>query len=271
MKKFAQALLRKAGIYQRVKTSIFYDAYWTLADRRLLDDRTREVAFYRALLSGFSPGDVIFDIGANIGQKTDVFLRLGARVIAVDPDTSNQRILRQRFLEWRLRPKPVTIVNKAVSESDGRQTFWIDAPGSAKNTLNSKWVETLRSDPSRFGEALQFKETREVETISMDSLIKAHGIPAFVKIDVEGHEPAVLKGLHQPVPLLSFEVNLPEFLPEAIQCAEFLAQLHKSGSFNFAPDVQQGLAFPQWLRADEFLGQLRKCPHPCVEVFWRRN
>lgn len=108
--------------------------------------------FYRKLLNGFRSGDLIFDIGANHGSKVDFFLRLGARVVAVEPDEFNQGVLKRRFLDWRITPKPVTIVGKAVGDKVASQTMWIDAPGSAKNTLSSKWVETLRAYKERFGE-----------------------------------------------------------------------------------------------------------------------
>jgi hypothetical protein len=108
-----QAFLKQAGLYHRAKSSWLYDTYWAIADRRLIDEREQEIRFYRDTLVGFEKNDLIFDIGANLGHKTDIFLRLGARVMAVEPDSSNQEILRQRFLAHRLRKKPVVIVGKA--------------------------------------------------------------------------------------------------------------------------------------------------------------
>ena len=70
----------------------------------------------------------VFDIGANHGAKTDVFLRLGARVVAVDPDETNERVLREGFLSLRVRPKPVVIVAKALSDKEAVETMWIDTP-----------------------------------------------------------------------------------------------------------------------------------------------
>jgi hypothetical protein len=105
----------------------------------------------------------------------------------------------------------------AVSDSVGTHTMWVDAPGSAKNTLNPKWVDTLRTDAQRFGTTLQFAQELEVKTTTLEELFRIHGRPYYIKIDVEGHEPAVLKGLQSAVPYVSFEVNLPEFKPEAVQ------------------------------------------------------
>jgi FkbM family methyltransferase len=269
--KFSQSFLKQIGLYQRLKASSVYDLYWTIADRRLLADREAEVAFYLSLLKGFKAGAVIFDIGANEGAKTDIFLRMGAHVIAVDPDESNTTVLRQRFQGYRFRQRPVVIVPKAVSDHEAIETMWIDAPGSAKNTLSRKWVDVLRADHDRFGTSLEFAETRQVATVTLEQLMRKYGVPHFVKIDVEGAEPLVLRGLQQPVPYLSFEVNLPEFRPEGLECISLLSGIASEGRFNYTADCLVGLALTEWLPATEFSSVLEKCQEPSVEVFWRTS
>lgn len=116
-----------------------------MADSRIIQRRSREVKFYRDLLEGFQDGDLFFDIGANHGQKTDIFLRVGARVLAVDPDEINQEALKDKFLRYRLVKKPVIIVGKAVSDKCAVHKLWIDEPGSAKKYSESevgRYVET---------------------------------------------------------------------------------------------------------------------------------
>ncbi|MGB8474156.1 MAG: hypothetical protein WCE61_08740 [Candidatus Acidiferrum sp.] len=93
LKRSAQLFLERVGLYQRLKASRVYDFYWSLVDPHWLTDRDKEVDFYRTTLTGFQKGNVIFDIGANDGCKTDVFLRLGAKVVAVEPDDTNIKIL----------------------------------------------------------------------------------------------------------------------------------------------------------------------------------
>ena len=94
LKKCGQAFLKRVGLYQRFKSSYVYDLYWMFANQRLLDDRAKEVEFYKKTLLGFRKGNIIFDIGANVGCKTDVFLRLGAKVVAVEPDEHTAALYR---------------------------------------------------------------------------------------------------------------------------------------------------------------------------------
>ena len=139
----------------------------------------------------------------------------------------------------------------------------------AKNTLNAKWVQTLRTDNSRFGTTLEFDKKVEVETTTLEELIRSYGRPFYIKIDVEGHEASVLKGLQSVVPFVSFEVNLPQFRPEALQCIESLENLVAGGDFNYAPDCLRGLSFEPWLPRATFVEALNQCEESCVEVFWR--
>jgi hypothetical protein len=160
-------------------------------------------------------------------------------------------------------------VGKAVSDRNGVETMWVDEPGSAKNTLNAKWVETLQTDSDRFGATLQFADKVEVETVTLDELIAAYGRPFYIKIDVEGYEPAVLRGLHTAVRCISFEVNLPEFMPEALECVHLLEKIAGGGAFNFLVDCRDGFGARPWNRLESFVVDLEACREPSIEVFWR--
>jgi FkbM family methyltransferase len=267
LKASCQSLLKQAGLYERIRDSWLYTAYWRIADRRVVEQRRQELDFYRKTLVGFRKNDLIFDIGANHGLKTTIFLELGGRVIAVDPDVSNQKVLTERFLAYRLRRKPVVVVGKAVSDRNGCETFWISEPGFEMNTLSAKWAKTLEKDPARFGRTFEFSEKRQVETVTLQDMISTYGRPFYIKIDVEGYEPNVLKGLQTAVPYLSFEVNLPDFKSEGEQCIVRLREIDANGVFNCA--VGARLMFSEWMPHDAFAKAFAEIRETSVEVFWR--
>ncbi len=266
--------LKETTLYARLKSSYVQDIYWKVSSPQIIEARNVQVQFYRGLLQGFRRGALIFDIGANIGQKTDVFLRLGARVVTVEPDERNQKVLRGKFIKYRLFRKPVCIVGKAVSDEIAVRPMWIDAPGSALNTLSTKWVDALRKDKARFShtpDPLEFRGEKTVETTTLEQLISLYGLPFFIKIDVEGYELTVLRGLRHPVPYLSFEVNLPEFRDEGVECLAILQNLDPSGQTNYVVDCGRGLVLEHWAKAQELAAVIRKCAESCIEVLWRSS
>jgi hypothetical protein len=74
--------------------------------------------------------------------------------------------------------------------------------------------------------------------------------------------------MKHPVPYVSFEVNLPEFRSEGLQCIELLSGVAAEGTFNYTVGCQQGLALEQWLGAREFVHTFNACDAKSVEVFW---
>lgn len=256
----------------RLKSSSLRRAYWAIAKPTELAARRREEYFYRALLTGLHRGEIVFDIGANDGSKADIFLTLGAHIIAVEPDIACQRILQDRFLRYRLRPKPVTVIGKAMSDRVGTTELLMDGPASAVNTMSRKWAEHLRSHKQtfRYGHCgLNFSGSRTVDTTTLDTMMSNYGRPFFVKIDVEGNELNVLRGMHRAVPFLSFEINLPVFRPEGIECIHLLHGLDPDGEFNYTADCCSGLALKEWVSAEKFCFHLDSCRDDSIEVFWR--
>ena len=160
------------------------------------------------------------------------------------------------------------IVPEAVSDTVGTGVLIEHEPGSAKNTLNPKWAEILRNDSTRFGQTLSFESSKSVRTTTLEALITTHGVPHFIKIDVEGLEASVLRGLQRPVPYVSFEVNLPEFYEEGRECIELLARTEPGGRFNCADGLGDGLMLNEWLDPRGFMEWFAACESHSVEVFW---
>jgi FkbM family methyltransferase len=263
-----QQALKRSSWYQRTKTSFLYDAFWNVVDREVIAAREHELCFYRKVLVGLKQGDLVFDLGANTGFKTDIFLRLGARVIAVEPDAANQKLLNGRFFAHRIASKPVAIIGKAISDRVGTETLWMHRPGDAHNTLSGKSIERFTQDPRSGQAGIAFECKAEVETITLDELISDFGVPFFIKIDVEGYEAKALMGLSSAVPYLSFEINLPEFKPEGLACIGRLEYVAPYGLFNFVRGDQCNFVHEHWFNAATCRVEFERWNRGSIEVFW---
>ncbi len=155
-----------------------------------------------------------FDIGAYVGEKTQEFVSLGARVIAVEPNPDSYASLVKRFQD----NHKVICINKAVSDTMGEARL-------STPSCNLKTVCTLCPDKwftGRF-EGLKEQGFHQVRTTTLDKLIKKYGKPDFIKIDAEGWETHVLHGLSQKVNL-SFEYR-GDFLADVQTCLDHLQTL----------------------------------------------
>ena len=164
---------------------------------------------------------LVFDIGAYIGNKTQDYLSRGQRVIAVEPQPESAQTLRHRY--WN--NANVIVVEKAVTDKVGYAD--LITPNADLVTLSTlvpaKWYT------GRFSK-MYATHTFHVQTTTLDELIAEYGKPEFIKIDVEGSEEQVLRGLHQPVDKLTFEYS-SDHLDSLNQCLNVLDAL---GSWQYS-------------------------------------
>jgi FkbM family methyltransferase len=210
-------------------------------------ERQRLADFYRRLLS---PGDLGFDVGANVGNRTCAFLDAGAKVVSIEPQTGCARILKRRF---RSNPR-FELVEAAVGAEEGNQLLHV---GEVSNisTLSSDWMSQTQ-DSGRWSEST-WSHAVNVPVTTLDRLIERYGRPAFCKIDVEGYEPAVLEGLTTPIDQLSFEFTLPECVEDVRACVDRLSSL---ADYRYNYSFSETLVFesPEWLSAPALLQRIEK-------------
>jgi FkbM family methyltransferase len=209
------------------------------------------------------PGDLCFDIGAHVGSRLRAWLPLGARIIAVEPQPQCMRLLRR----WYGHHSRITLIEQAVGAMPGMAELFISPRTPTVTSLSLTWIEKIQS--SHGFEQVRWEYAVSVPVITLDQLIAAHGLPAFCKIDVEGYELEVLKGLSQPIPVLSFEY-LPADLNPARRCIAHLAAL---GNYRFNGSVgeAQRLHSTVWLDADQMLAWLdgRAQTHRSGDIYAR--
>ncbi|MEL6435423.1 MAG: FkbM family methyltransferase, partial [Pseudomonadota bacterium] len=183
-------------------------------------------------------GALAFDIGAHVGDRTGSFLRLGARIVALEPQP---RVFRALRLIYR-RNQEVVLRQCAVGASEGTLTLRVNSANPTISTASDDFVRAAQNADGWQGQVWDSEVT--VATTTLDALIRQHGVPSFVKIDVEGHELEVLAGLSHQIPALSFEFTTIQ-RALANQCVDRLETLGRH-QFNFSLGEDHSLALAEW-------------------------
>ena len=193
--------------------------------------RTRALRRHYALFLG--PGDLAFDVGAHVGNHARCFAGLGARVVAIEPQPAFAAWLRRLF---RARPN-VTVLECALAATPGALELYASPRTPTVATVSRRWIEAVRASPGF--DQVRWASGIRVPATTLDALIARYGVPRFCKIDVEGYEAEVLRGLSQPIPALSFEY-LPAASDVARRAAGLLAAL---GPYRFNATIGERRRF----------------------------
>lgn len=216
---------------------IYYNPFRTIPFRR----------FYQDLLA---PGDLVFDVGAHVGTRARAMRAAGARVVALEPQEPFATFLRRTL------PRDITLIEAAAGPQETTATMAVSSLHPTVSSLHPDFAATAGATPG-FAH-VKWDRQQSVRVTTLDRLIETHGLPAYVKIDVEGFELDVLSGVSRPLPLVSVEY-LPDLPDQTVRVIERLQAL---GPYRFNPVRGESGRFlwQDWRKATDTIAWLRAQP-----------
>jgi FkbM family methyltransferase len=194
---------------------------------------TARINFYSSFIN---PNDLCFDVGANIGNRITPLLELGANVVAIEPQTICIDFLKKTFGD------KIKIVEKGLGAKEEIKRFYI-SNATTISTFSQDWISDMKK--GRF-KNYEWNKVKSIQITTLDKLIAEFGKPKFIKIDVEGYEEEVLKGLSSRVEILSYEYAVPEQTNKALKCLEIIEKINPEAVCNFSVGESMEFYFKQW-------------------------
>ncbi len=168
---FIKNSVRNTSFYKSYRRSLLTPELkdWSQHDQEMID-------FY----SQFIPeSGLCFDVGANVGNRVKIFLKLKSRVVAVEPQFECVEILHRVFG----RNSRQTIIEKTLGEKEGNSEIMI-SESSPISSMSLRWINVVK-ESGRFSDEIWNKK-RRIPVTTLDHMIEQYGVPNFIKIDVEG-------------------------------------------------------------------------------------
>lgn len=233
-RKRVRAIAARLGILRPLRAIVFK---WRGGNEN------REVDFLRRFIGADS---LVFDVGANRGQSSEKYIKLGARVVAFEPQEDLHLQIRQLC---RNSPRLV-IASCGLGSTEEIKRFFLTSYDQTAS-LRDDW------EGERIGE-------KSIQVSTLDHQIAIHGIPTYCKIDVEGWELEVLKGLSKPISIISFEYH--QSVKEIEKAAKVLERVKGLGHYfcNIKQSEDDGFLLAEFIPIDDFTelfpGRLNPAP-----------
>jgi FkbM family methyltransferase len=215
-------------------------------------DRKRHEAMDRLYARFVSRGDLVFDVGAHVGDRVAAFRRLEARVVAFEPQPALARTLKVFFG----RDQGIVIEPVALGSFIGHIELRLNLDNPTVSTASNDFVAAAKG--ALGWDRQSWTKGVMVPITTLDAMIAQYGTPTFIKIDVEGLEAEVLRGITHPVAALSFEFTTIQrnvALAAVDRCVALGFQ-----SFDAALGESQTFVFGNWQSANTIRRWLTDLP-----------
>jgi len=190
--------------------------------RDQVDDPEQSVEF-RSFISHCNDNMLLYDIGAHFGVFSLAAAQFGGKAIAIDPSPEAVEMIEiERTLNHCA--DRVKVFRAAVSDTNGA----IDMLSSG--VFSDGYFKVATQRPKR--------ELTQIQAVTIDQMTLQFGPPTHIKIDVEGHEAAVLRGardtLRQFSPVLFLELHNEIVISAGGNPSAVLVELSERGYHTFA-------------------------------------
>jgi FkbM family methyltransferase len=167
---------------------------------------------------------LVFDIGANRGNMTSFFIEHSEKVVCFEPNQELLSHIQNRFSS--MIDTRIFLDSRGLSDKEETKTFKISNADTI-STFSEDWINN-----SRFTGSYNWDKLVEVKTTTIDKIIDEYGVPDFIKIDVEGYELEVIKGLTKLLDSTTFSFEWVEEQYEKMK--EIYEHLNNIGYMNFS-------------------------------------
>ena len=191
---------------------------------------------------------IIFDLGMNNGDDTDFYLKKGFRVVAVEANPELCTRSRQRFAA-QIAARQLHVVNAAVAATAGELELFVNEDVSGWSTANPAWLQERRRQRTR-------TRTVTVQAITLHEIVREHGLPYYLKADIQGAEIACLQALLEM-----------DFRPQYVSISAGSDVLRKGAIRHVRAQLQllSKIGYNRFQIVAQQDTRLQKCPWPARE------
>ncbi len=198
----------------------------------LLSKEPETIAWIRSM----KRGEILWDIGANIGSYSIFAAVSGMKVVAFEPSFLNLEILCRNVIENDLQEK-IIVVPFALDSKVGIHTLFM----SKENMLIGGAHNSIRQNLNQYGQVMEDSETMQWVSFTCDEIVDIFALdwPTHIKIDVDGCELEILKGANR---VLSHASSiLIEMIDENPSLHYIILLLKESGFVKSDPQFKDSL------------------------------
>ncbi len=209
--------------------------------------RKKRRDFYLQFLKS---GDIYYDVGANYGNRIEPIIDDNIKIIAFEPQPKCIKKLKSKF------GNKITLIQKGLGAKKDTMPMFL-ARAHTISSLSKDFIKATQ-ESGRFSKYKWDKQIK-VEIDTLDN-ISEYGTPSFMKIDVEGFELEVLKGLSTPIKYISCEYTVPERTTSLIDCIKRIDEISGGNKalFNYSVGESMKWALTDWLTPEEMIKEVKK-------------